>query len=105
MRGADRAGSVCGSASASASASSLRGVGGERQVGSLRGSAVRGGTTVNDGGYELRMSGVGRFGLCHRGVVSTPTCVCARTSSRKGVGGGRQVGTRKGSAVRGGVPV
>ena len=53
----------------------------------------------------LRMSGVGRFGLCHLGMVSTSACVCASTSFRKGVGGGRQVGTRKGSSVRGGVPV
>ena len=83
--------SVCGSGSGSASASSLRGVAGERRVGSLRTTAVRGGTAVYDGGGELSMSGVGRIGALHPGMVSAPACVYASTTSRKGDGGGRQV--------------
>ena len=104
MRGDECVGQWLAS-SASASASSLRGVGGERRVGFLRGTAVRGGTTVYDGGGELRTSGVGRFGLCHRKIASTSACVYASTSSRKGVGGGRRVGCRKGSAVCSGVTI
>ena len=96
---------ICGSGSASASASSLRGVGGERRVGSLRGTAVRGGTTVYDDGGELSMSGVGRIGALHPGMVSAPACVYASTTSRKGDGGGRQVGTRKGSPFAGAWPL
>jgi len=97
--------SVCGSGSGSASASSLRGAGGARWVGSLRGTAVRGDTAVVDGGGELSMSGVGRIGALHPGMVSAPARVYSSATSRKGDGGGRQVGTRKGSAVRGGVAV
>ena len=75
--------SVCGSGSGSASASSLRGVGGKRRVGSLRGAAVRGGTAVYDDGGELSVSGVGRIGALHPGMVSAPACVYASATSRK----------------------
>ena len=81
------------------------GVGGERQVGSLGGTAVRRGAAVCGDGGKLGESRVGRFRAHLPEAEGASACVCARTTPWEEFGGWRRAGTRKGSAVRRGVAI
>ena len=72
------------------------GVGGKRQVGSLGGTAFRGGAAVCDDGGRLGVSRVGRFHALHPEVEGASACICACTTPQRGASGGRRARTLRG---------
>ena len=70
------------------------GVGGERQVGSLGGTAFRGGAAVCDDGGRLGESRGGRFRALLPEAEGASACVCARATSQREAGGRRRARTR-----------
>ena len=67
------------------------GVGGERQVSSLGGTAFRGGAAVCDDSGRFGVSRVGRFHALHPEVEGASACVCVLARPPRGepaAGGG-----------------
>ena len=70
------------------------GVGGERQVGSLGGTAFRGGAAVCDDGGRLGESRGGRFRALLPEAEGASACVFARATSQRENGGRRRAATK-----------
>ena len=81
------------------------GVGGERQVGSLGGTAFRGGAAVCDDGDRLGESRDGRLRALLPEAEGASACVCARDPPEGSPGGGQRARTLRGPAVRRGVAI